>query len=133
MPGVAGIGIRMIQLFIPLEAPSQNNLGGKNWRVRAAETKRTRAKWKLFTASQMNTYGIAPATEHRFIHITAYRKQRCRDIANLIGGLKACIDGMVDAGLLVDDCTKFSSITYDQGTASQSPTKKPCTIIEVEP
>ena len=133
MPGVAGIGIRMIKLLIPMEAPSQNNLGGKNWRVRAAATKRTRAKWKLFTASQMNTYGIGKAYGPRTIHITAYRKQRCRDIANLIGGMKACVDGMVDAGLLVDDCILYSTITYDQGTASQSPTKKPCTIIEVEP
>jgi hypothetical protein len=122
----------MKTIIVHLEAPSQNNIGGRTWRARAGATKTTRANWRMMTASQMTAHGIAKATGHRSLAIVAYRKQRCRDIANLIGGMKACIDGMVDAGLLVDDCGDMATITYDQGTASQSPTGKPCTVIEVD-
>jgi len=122
----------MKTIVVHLEAPSQNNLGGRTWRARAGATKTTRANWRMMTGSQMIVNGIPAATGHRSLTITAYRKQRCRDIANLIGGMKACIDGMVDAGLLVDDCRDMATITYDQATASQSPTGRPCTVIRVE-
>jgi hypothetical protein len=122
----------MKTIVVHLEAPSQNNLGGRTWRARAGAAKTTRANWRMMTGSQMIVHGIPAATGHRSLAIIAYRKQRCRDIANLIGGMKACIDGMVDAGLLVDDCRDMATIAYDQGTVSQSPTGRPCTVITVE-
>ena len=122
----------MKTIIIPLEAPSQNNLGGRTWRARAGRTKVTRCNWRAMAASQMAVMLIPRATGPRSLHIVAYRKQRCRDIANLIGGMKACVDGMVDAGLLADDCTDMATITYDQGTVSCSPNGRPCTVITVE-
>lgn len=122
----------MKTIIIPLEAPSQNNLGGRTWRARAGKTKATRCNWRMWAASQMAVMLISRATGQRSLHIVAYRKQRCRDIANLIGGMKACIDGLVDAGLLADDCTDMATITYAQGTAAQSPSGQPCTIITVD-
>ncbi|HAT10313.1 MAG TPA: hypothetical protein DCS97_06915 [Planctomycetes bacterium] len=122
----------MTVLRIPLEAPSQNNLGGRTWRARAGHTKTTRANWRMMAASQMILLAIPKATGPRRLHIIAYRKQRCRDIANLIGGMKACIDGLVDAGLLVDDRDGMASITYEQGVVSTSPTGHVCTLIHVD-
>jgi len=122
----------MTVLRIPLEAPSQNNLGGRTWRARAGHTKTTRANWRMMAASQMILLAIPKATGPRRLHIIAYRKQRCRDIANLIGGMKACIDGLVRAGLLVDDDRAHATFTYAEDVASKSPTKKPCTRILIE-
>lgn len=71
------------------------------------------------------------ATGHRSIHIIAYRLRRCADVANLIGGAKPCVDGLVDAGLLVDDRDSMATITYEQQVASKSPTGLPHTTIQI--
>lgn len=118
-------------LWIPLEIPSQNALKGRNWRAVAAATKRRRAAWAWACAAAMRKVGCPPAKGPRSLHIIAYRRQRCRDIANLIGGAKACIDGLVDAGLLVDDSDKLAEISYDQRALKRSPTKRACTQIIV--
>lgn len=120
--------------YILAEIPSQNvTEKGRSWRGRAAKTKARRALWRMLCASGMAQAGIPPATGPRLVHVVAYRRQRCKDIANLIGGAKACIDGMVDAGLLLDDQDSKARITYEQDVASASPTRQPCTRITVTP
>lgn len=122
----------MTTLHIPLQIPSQNQTGrGRTWRARAGATKRVRTAWCAWTAMEMRARGVAIATRQRRLHIVAYRTQRCADIANLIGGAKACIDGMVDAGLLVDDRDALALITYEQAVASKSPTKRPHTTVTI--
>lgn len=122
----------MITLHIPLQIPSQNETGkGLTWRTRAAAIKRLRMQWKSFVWHEMLVMYCAIASGPRKIHIIAYRKRRCMDIANLIGGAKACVDGMVDAGLLMDDRDSMAQITYDQRLASESPTGKAMTILQV--
>lgn len=119
-------------MIIHLEIPSQNSTGtGKTWRARAAGIKKLRTAWHWATKAAMRADNVTIATGFRTLHIVAYRKRTCTDLANLIGGAKACIDGMVDAGLLVDDGVKHCTIHYAQDVASKSPTKKPCTIIEI--
>lgn len=121
------------RFIIPAQVPSQNETEkGRSWRGRAAKTKDRRNLWRVLCASGMSRAGIPIATGPRLIHVVAYRRQRCRDIANLIGGAKACIDGMVDAGLMLDDRDSKARITYQQGVASESPTREPCTLIHVE-
>jgi Holliday junction resolvase RusA-like endonuclease len=123
----------MIELHIPVEIPSQNSTGqGRTWQARAANTKRTRNLWRTWTMVEMRRAGVVRADGPRSLHIIAYRTQRCADIANLIGGAKACIDGMTDAGLLVDDRDSLARITYEQQVASKSPTKKPHTALVIE-
>jgi len=119
-------------ITIPLEIPSQNATGkGRTWRARAAATKKLRTAWHYHGIVAMGRACIMKATSPRALHIIAYRTRRCADIANLIGGAKACVDGLVDAGLLVDDRDTMAAITYEQHAAGKSPTKKPCTIITV--
>lgn len=121
-----------ITLEIPQEIPSQNNTGkGRTWQARAAGIKKARSLWRLATTIEMRRAGAVRATGPRSMHIIAYRTQRCADIANLIGGAKAVIDGMVDAGLLLDDRDSMARITYEQRVASKSPTKKKHTTIIV--
>ena len=119
--------------YILAEIPSQNvTEKGRNWRGRAAKTKARRNLWRMLCASGMAQAGIPRATGPRLVHVVAYRRQRCKDIANLIGGAKACIDGMADAGLMQDDRDSKARITYQQDVASASPTRQPCTLIHVE-
>ena len=122
----------MTSLHIPLEIPSQNATGGgRTWKVRAAATKKRRALWRTWCLLAMRRVGLPVATGPRSIHVLAYRTQRCADIANLVGGAKACIDGCTDAGLLLDDDDRLARITYEQSTAGKSPTKQPHTTITV--
>ena len=122
----------MKELQIPVEIPTQNvTERGRTWRARAASTKKRRASWRAWCSSKMMIEGVTPAAGPRTLHIIAYRAQRCKDIANLIGGAKACIDGLVDAHLLLDDQDSMASITYEQRVASKSPTKRPHTTIQI--
>jgi len=121
------------RILIPLETPSQNTTErGHNWRARAHATKERRTMWRMFCIGQMAHHGVPPAKGKRSMHILSYRKRRCADIANLIGGAKACVDGLADAGLVTDDRDSKARITYAQEVASKSPNKQPCTIIEIE-
>ena len=122
----------MKELQIPVEIPTQNvTERGRTWRARAAATKKRRAAWRTLCSRKMMIEGVAPAEGPRSIHIIAYRSQRCKDIANLIGGAKACIDGLVDARLLLDDQDSMASITYEPRVASTSPTTRPHTTIQI--
>lgn len=120
-------------IIIPFEVPSQNvTEKGRNWRSRAASTKGRRLRWAAACRSEMARLGILPATGKRRLHVCAYRKRMCFDIGNLIGGFKACADGLVDAGLLVDDRDTKALITYEQQLASKSPDGRTCTILSIE-
>jgi hypothetical protein len=123
----------VIELHIPLEIPSQNATGrGANWRIRASGVKRLRNLWQSHAMIEMRAKGLVHATGPRSLHVVAYRRQRCTDIANLIGGAKACIDGLTRAGVLLDDRDSMARITYEQQTAGKSPTKQPHTILRVD-
>lgn len=122
-------------IVIPLEIPSQNETekGRTHW-ARARATKLVRCAWYYATVAAMASAGVYRAVGTRALHVVAYRKRLCLDIANVIGGAKACVDGMVDAGLLVDDRDAKARITYQQEPARLSPLGKgvPCTVVVVE-
>lgn len=123
----------MIELRIPLEAPSQNHFSAyRDWKARSRATRAIRLTWASACRVLMSAKGIPQAIGPRRVHIIAYRKQKCRDMANLTGGLKPAIDGLVDAGLLLDDADKLAHITYAQGVRSESPTGDVLTVIQVE-
>jgi hypothetical protein len=124
----------MLKIVIPLEIPSQNETEkGRCHFARARRTKFRRHAWATCCRVEMAVGHILPATGARRLHITAYRRRRCMDIANLIGGAKACIDGLVDAGLLLDDRDAKARITYAQELASKSPLGRglACTVIDI--
>lgn len=63
---------------------------------------RKRLIWALAITAR-NEAGLTKATEPRQIMATVYLCGRIRDQDNLAAGLKADIDGLVEAGWLVDD------------------------------
>jgi hypothetical protein len=118
----------VIDLLIPVEVPSQNKRERWHW----SKQRREVSGWERWFAYTMRPGRLDVATGKRKVHINAFRRQRCRDEANLIGGCKGLIDGLVRAGLLVDDDRAHATFTYAEDVASNSPTKKPCTRVLIE-
>lgn len=142
-------------LVLPKEVPSQNERERSHWRVQRSEVKRWSALatnnadvqrvgvWesRAFSPSlpgsgeflyRHNTWtGYAKRT----VRITSYRARLLTDHANLVGGCKGLIDGLVRAGLLVDDADAWMSAVYFQELRSHpcNPIPKTaCTVVEID-
>lgn len=118
----------MIDLLIPLEVPSQNTRDKWHWSKRSRETK----AWERYIRAYIRPGDLDKATGKRLVTIRAYRRQRCRDAANLVGGCKGLIDALVRVGLLIDDDRAHAEFTYAEEVASKSPMKRASTKIEIE-
>lgn len=110
----------MNALILPVEIPSQNVTDRQHWRQRHNFGKAC-ALWLM----ALSLGGIPKATGPRRLVITAYRKRRIADDANLRGGAKALVDAIVRAGLLLDDNDTLARIEYRQKLVSNSTTGKP--------
>jgi hypothetical protein len=106
--------------YVAIDWPSQNSLyGSANHRATRARIKRLRDG-----AEASFRHGFSecpPATGKR--RVTWERilgpRQREFDEPNLIGGLKPLLDGMVRAGLLVDDSPRWYEGVYRQVTGNR--------------
>lgn len=117
-------------ISIPYEIPSQNHTNKSHWASKSRDV--------TTVARYVNIFGwqFCNAKGPRSLHILSYRRRLCTDRANLIGGAKSMIDGIVRARALVDDCDRLATITYDQRVLSQMPDdlaekfhRKPCTVL----
>jgi Holliday junction resolvase RusA-like endonuclease len=89
-----------ITLPLPAKCLSPN---AKPHRMQLARTKavhRDRARWATYDALAGKVPRWARATIQAIFY---HAQQRVRDQTNLLGSLKAYEDGIVDAGLLLDD------------------------------
>lgn len=141
-------------LVIAKDIPSQNVTQRWHWSKQRKEVKRwsamcaqvTDAKRVGVWASRVLSPDI-PGKAHflyrhdtwtgfgkRAVRITSYRGRLLTDHANLVGGCKGLIDGLVRSGLLVDDSDEWMSATYFQELRShpENPTPgKSCTVVEI--
>lgn len=122
----------MTVFAIPFLVPSQNDRERMHWRLQREEV--TRA----FLLCRAHGCKVPPPTGHRTVIITSYRRQLMKDHANLVGGCKGLVDGIVRAGLLLDDSIKLASFEYRQAVLSRLPADlrkdfggRPCTAIEI--
>ncbi len=100
-------------LAIPYNIPSQNTRDSMHWRARHRDTKTCEMLVRLAAAN------VPRATGPRSVVVTSYRKQRCADHSNLVGGAKGMVDSLVRAGLLVDDRDQLARIAYEQETLAR--------------
>lgn len=114
-----------IDLLIPMETPSANVRERWFW----PQQRREVSSWEKWFRYAQRPGGLDKATGKRLVHIHAFRKRRCSDEANFVSGCKGLIDGLVRAGLLVDDKRECAIFTYAEDVASKGPTGKPCTRI----
>ena len=139
-------------LVLPKEVPSQNKRERWHWRVQRREVR----DWELLAASATDAQRVGAWSSQplvgncsdllyrhdtwtgftkRTVCITSYRARLLTDHANLVGGCKGLIDGLVRAGLLVDDADEWMSATYFQELRSHpcNPTPKTAsTVVEID-
>ena len=118
----------MIDLLIPLETPSANTRERWHW----SQQRREVSRWEKWFIYAQRPGGMDRAHGKRTVRIHAFRRRRCSDEANFLSGCKGLIDGLVRAGLLVDDSRELATFAYAEDVASKSPTKKPCTRVQIE-
>ena len=123
LPSTVGI---MIDLLIPKETPSANTRERWHWRQQRREV----TEWEYWFNSTMRPV-IDRAKGPRLVTIHAFRTRRCSDEANFVSGCKGMIDGLVRAGLLVDDSRSWVKFTYIEQVASKSPTGRACTRVVI--
>jgi hypothetical protein len=118
---------------IPFGVPSMNTRERMHWRAQRREVAKAT---HLLCACGL---AVPRATGKRLVAIFSYRRQRCLDHANLVGGCKGLIDAMVRVGLLVDDRIELAYFTYDQAVLGAMPPdvlarfgRKPCTRLVVQ-
>lgn len=117
----------IVDLIIPFEVPSQNVTERRHWSRRAKEKKSV--LWMLRGALPS---GCRPHDgKKRVVEITAYRRRRIRDHANLVGGCKTLVDALVTVGLLVDDSEQWATFDYRQDVLSAYGFDRPMTIIRI--
>lgn len=120
-------------LVIPYNVPSLNKTSRQHWRSRVRDVNLCAA------LCRKHGWELSWAKGRRLVAITAYRRQRCHDIQNLIGGCKSLNDGLVKAGLIVDDSDRWATFAYRQFILSQMPVelvekygRRPLTVIELK-
>ena len=145
-----------LRLVLMREVPSQNVRERTHWRAQRQEVLRWSASAGLLTdtqrvgvwSSRALSLSPLPGSGHflyrhdtwtghgkRTVRITSYRARRITDHANLVGGCKGLIDGLVRAGLLVDDSDQWIAAEYRQALRSAPDNPHPgksCTVVEID-
>lgn len=117
----------MIQLVIPLQLPSQNVWDRLHW---SRKTKVKRA-WIQWLRSAQRPGGPDLAKGPRTVLMVSYRSRLITDEHNLSGGSKGIMDAFKNAGLVLDDRDELAQFIFSQKKAKESPTGKPCTVVEI--
>jgi Holliday junction resolvase RusA-like endonuclease len=115
------------KLFLKLPGlPKLNNSHHVNWRVAAAERK----KWRR--AAYLHSLPKRPLSPlpQCIIICTRYSHGKQPDFDNLVISFKSIIDGLKDAGIIVDD--NSDCILERQYRSNKAPPKKGYVEIEVE-
>lgn len=89
-------------LVLPITAPLSMN-DREHWRKKAARVKQLRAD----VAKLCRVHKVPPLQRAQVQLYYRPRDRRRRDAENLVATLKPCADGVVDAGVLPDDCEPY--------------------------
>lgn len=92
---------RDLKISLPLPSSALHQHAKGHWRAKSQATAKARqqAAWAArasWTGEPLDHARI----EYRFF----VPDRRRRDAANLVGACKAYVDGIVDAGVIIDDC-----------------------------
>lgn len=124
---------RVNTIILPIEVPSQNTRERWHW----SRQRREVANWSSAASIAARRIGM-PAIGQRkaYVQIRSFRRRRITDRANLIGGCKGLIDGLVRARLIVDDAEAWMIADYDQYLLSDPSNPRPgqpCTMVSIYP
>jgi hypothetical protein len=100
--------IARFTVAVPRDLPTANHR--LHWRERAARVRHARSTVNIGATVEMYERGLKfNRTESRTLHLTLIRGkgQRLLDHDGVYAALKPCVDGLVDAGWLVDDSSQW--------------------------
>lgn len=101
--------MNQITITLPPPNPKLHAHATGHWRAKAGPTKALRNEAKLLTTLELRgrrvKWNKAKVT-YRFFFKTRHR----RDAANAVQSMKPAIDGVVDSGLIPDDCWEVLEI-----------------------
>lgn len=124
----------VIELPLPPRALSSNGSHG-HWVWKARETRRYRGECELLARATPRMRGLRLEQERRRVSYTFGIKGArtlglyCpRDVSNALAAFKAGQDGLVDAGILVDDSARWMEL----GTVTIDATIGPFVRVTVE-
>jgi Holliday junction resolvase RusA-like endonuclease len=106
---------RTWMFHVDRDPPSLNqrifNVGGTHWQY-----KQERDAWQWEFRAVRLLQKIAAATTKRRVTLTRCYdgRQKERDVDNLAGGMKCCVDALVREGLLVNDNPQLAELHYAQ-------------------
>jgi Holliday junction resolvase RusA-like endonuclease len=83
--------------------PSGNQLSGYHWRRRH----RMKRDWQWLVLAAMGSAGVGEQLGRFHVTVERHAARPIKDLDNVIAGLKPVLDGMVAAGLLVDDSSDY--------------------------
>ena len=89
------------EIVLPWTKPLLNLNSRQHWAAKARDTDAVRSVTALLCRD------VAKADKVRVLLTYTPRDKRRRDADNLVGMLKACCDGIVDAGVVPDDTPEF--------------------------
>lgn len=105
-------GKRSVTVIVPFPSSKLSAHNKGHWRSKATPVRQYRFQAKMATLEA--TGGIDQPTEPIENAAVVYRffvpDNRRRDEANMVQMVKPAIDGVVDAGLIVDDCWQHLTI-----------------------
>ena len=95
---------------LPWTKPPLSLNDRSHWRAKAAATASVRIAARAGAIGARNRSFVPPPwpLERAAVTLTYYpRDRRRRDATNLVATYKACVDGLVDAGVIPDDTPQF--------------------------
>lgn len=112
-----------MNIKIPYNIPSQNVTSRRHWTKDNAEKNRCAS---LISACIRNKFEYQGRVR---VDIISVRKKKISDTANLIGGAKYLVDGLVKARAIEDDSDAHVEIIYHQTVVKKG--EQPHTVIEL--
>lgn len=99
--------MRQFTVRLPLPSAKLSSHNNGHWKSKAPAVRKYREQ-ALMTVKQS---GVWPKFKRARVHyLFALPDRKRRDAANLVHGCKAAIDGIVDSGLIPDDCWEYLEI-----------------------
>ncbi len=116
-----------ITIDLPLPSPALHQNARVHHMARARATKDARGTARLCALSALGRAAAPKWTACKVRCDFRFATKRRRDRQNLIGAMKASVDGIVDAGIMHDD-----SGIVDFRTTIEAPSKDPGVTITIE-
>ena len=98
-----------IKITLPLPSAKLHAHATGHWRAKAGPTKELRELACVVTRQEISGKKLnwqRATLEYQFF----FKTNRRRDAANCVQSMKPAVDGVVDAGLLIDDCWQVLEI-----------------------